>query len=70
MHRRLTELWPDLLDQHDNADEDTDQIAEEEAKVDRATDEQLACLRDQTLSIYKNLSWTRVINVNNHNADE
>ena len=70
MYRRLTQLWPDLLGQPDNADEETDQIAEEEAEVDKATDEQLVGLRDQTLSIYKNLSWTRIISLHDYNMDD
>ena len=46
MHRRLTQLWPFLLGQQDNGDEETERVEEEEEQVDRATDEQLAGLRE------------------------
>ena len=46
MHRRLTQLWPFLLGQQDNGDEETECVEEEEEQVDRATDEQLAGLRE------------------------
>ena len=37
--------------------------------MDRATDEQLTELRSQTLDIYKNLYWTRVISLDQQQID-
>ena len=46
MLRRITELWPNLLQGNVGQQEIDQQIQEEDADVDRATDEQLAQLRE------------------------
>ena len=70
MLRRITELWPNLLRGNAGQQEGDQQIQEEDADADRATDEQLAQLREQTMDIYKNLYWTRIISLEGHRPEE
>ena len=70
MLRRITDLWPSLLGNNQNAQEEDDQIQEDESNVNKATEEQLAELRAQTEEIYKNMNWTRIIAVDSHHPEE
>ena len=70
MLRRITDLWPSLLGNNQNAQEEDDQIQEDESNVNKATEEQLAELRAQTEEIYKNMNWTRIIAVDDHHPEE
>ena len=70
MLRRITQLWPNLLRGNQNDQEEADQILDEQDSPDEATDDQLKALKEQTLDIYKNEYWSRVITVDTHNPDE
>ena len=69
MLRRITEMWPNLLGRQQNQLDLEDNVEADEKDVDQATEEQLAELRAQTLDIYKNLYWTRVISIHNQQID-
>ena len=53
MQRRLTQLFPNLLARAAEDQEEENQIPEADQAVDRATDEQLLELREQTEEIYR-----------------
>ena len=70
MQRRLTQLFPNLLGRPAVDLEEANQILERDEEVDRATEEQLAELREQTEDIYNRKYWTRVIDLQTFVSDE
>ena len=70
MQRRLTQLFPFLLGRQEQENEENVQVHEEVEAVDRATDEQLQELREQTKEIFKGKSWTRIVCLNDALPEE
>ena len=58
MLRRITELWPNLLQGNRNDQDEANQILEDEEGPNEATQEQLQELRAQTFENYKNEYWS------------
>ena len=70
MFRRITELWPNLLQGNRNDQAEANQILEDEDGPNEATQEQLQELRAQTFENYKNEYWSRVVSVDTHQPDQ
>ena len=70
MQQRITQFITLLRGRGQNDQEEDDQVLDEEEEADRATEEQLQELREQTEAIYKNLYWTRVISLQQYRSDE
>ena len=69
MQRRITDFITYVAGLRGHDDDGQGQEVNEEEEVDRATDGQLAELREQTEEIFKNLFWTRVVAVHGYRAD-
>ena len=70
MQQRITQFITLLRGGGQHDQEEDDQVDDEEEEADRATEEQLQELREQTEVIYKNLYWTRVISVQQYRPEE
>jgi len=70
MQQRITQFITLLRGGGQHDQEEDDQVLDEEEEADRATEEQLQELREQTEAIYKNLYWTRVISLQQYRSDE
>ena len=70
MQRRLTQLFPNLLGRFGQQNDGEDQAPEENDAVDRATEEQLQELREQTEDIFKGKFWTRIVCLNDALPEE
>ena len=70
MLRRITQLWPNLLQGNRNDQQEANQILEGEDSPNEATHEQLEELQLQTKENYKNEYWSRVISVDMHRPEE
>lgn len=63
MQQRITEFITYIRGGPEQNGEESSQIADEEAEIARATQLKLEELREQTLIIFKNLYWTRIITI-------
>ena len=70
MQQRITQFITLIRGGNQHDQEEDDQVDDEEEEADRATEEQLQELREQTEVIYKNLYWTRVISVQQYRPEE
>ena len=69
MQKRITDFITYVAGLRGQADEEEEQAEDDEQIVDRATEEQLLELREQTKEIFKNLFWTRVVAVHDYQAE-
>ena len=69
MQRRITDFITYVVGLRGHDDDGQINAANEEKEVDRATDDQLAELRDQTEEIFKHLFWTRIMAVHDYKVD-
>ena len=69
MQKRITDFITYVAGIRGQADEEEEQAEDDEQIVDRATEEQLLELREQTKEIFKNLFWTRVVAVHDYQAE-
>ena len=70
MWRSITDLWPNLIRNQQNDEGAEVQAEEGDDNPNRATADQLASLRESTAALYKNLNWTRLIDLDHHQPEE
>ena len=58
MQRRITQMFTDLFPRNRHDHEVDMEASDDSSEVNRATEEQLLKLREQTEVIFKNLFWT------------
>ena len=69
MQKRITDFITYVAGLRGQEDDGEDQAEDNEQIVDRATEEQLLELREQTKEIFKNFFWTRVVAVHDHQPE-
>ena len=70
MQQRITQFVTFVRGRGGHDHEEDEQAADDEEEMDRATEEQLRELREQTEDIYKNLYWTRVISLQQYRPED
>ena len=70
MQRRITQMFTDLFPRNRHDHEVDMEASDDSSELNRAMEEQLLELREQTEIVFKNLYWTRVVSVEHYQADE